>query len=151
MKTLFHRKTRKSSFLLIEIIISMALTMAFISTSVVFYKDIQKRSEENIVELQIPLIVEKCYFDVQETILKNFPQNVQVFSSEETLYTPLLYNSKGHLYRIPYTYHVVVKKVARQDTTNLRQCLADVTLELFPNDASKQMSYQRTLYIEEYS
>ncbi|AAP05683.1 hypothetical protein [Chlamydia caviae] len=127
-----RKKRVKRSFLLIEVLLSLSLVCLVLMPCIHFYSGVRRSIEDDIVNLQLPAVIDNCFFAVEdnmrEQMLKgNFP------TSGSGELSCVVYTSQGKGIRIPYVYSVDIRKGMRIEANIVKACFADVVIEIFPN------------------
>ncbi|AEB41236.1 membrane protein [Chlamydia pecorum] len=135
----------KRSFFLVEILMAISLTCVVLLPCIQFYSGVRKSFEENILLLQLPATIDSCFFAIEEDMRMQMLAGEFPSSGSGTLSSPM-YTSLGKEILVPYAYKADIRKGVRMDNNIVKVCLADVSVELFPNQ--KHMVFvQRSLCV----
>ncbi|BAE80842.1 conserved hypothetical protein [Chlamydia felis Fe/C-56] len=142
---LLRKKKSKRSFLLIEVLMSLSLVCLVLMPCLRFYCGVRRSIEEDIINLQLPAVIDNCFFAVEdsmrEQMLKgNFP------TSGTGELSSVVYTSQGNGIRVPYVYSIDIRKGMRVEANIVKACFADVAIEIFPNQ-KYTTSVQRSLCV----
>ncbi|WP_174222238.1 type II secretion system protein [Chlamydia poikilotherma] len=140
-----HKKRSKRSFLLIEVLLSLSLVCLVLMPCIRFYCGVRRSFEDDIVNLQLPAVIDNCFFAVEDSMREqmlngNFPKP----GSGEL--SCVVYTSRGNKIPIPYVYSIDIRKGVRIEANIVKACFADVVIEIFPNQ-KYTTSVQRSLCV----
>ncbi|SYX09403.1 hypothetical protein C834K_0972 [Chlamydia poikilotherma] len=110
-----------------------------------FYCGVRRSFEDDIVNLQLPAVIDNCFFAVEDSMREqmlngNFPKP----GSGEL--SCVVYTSRGNKIPIPYVYSIDIRKGVRIEANIVKACFADVVIEIFPNQ-KYTTSVQRSLCV----
>lgn len=137
---------RKRSFLLMEVLLSLSLLCTVLIPSVVFYTRINRSFEGDIFRLQLPALVDHCFFAVEDTIFQQMEMGTFSLQGEGELTDVYLYTSRGEPIKVPYTYTIAIRQEKR-DAEGLLLCSLDATVDIFPGQ-KQGATVQRCLCLE---
>ncbi|WP_100934302.1 hypothetical protein [Candidatus Chlamydia corallus] len=139
------RRKIKRGFLLVEVLMALSLVCAVLMPCIRFYYALHRSFEEDIFNVQLPALIDHCFLSVEEKMREQMAQGT-VLASGMGQTVSLGYTSQGVGYRIPYGYSVDIRQEVRGDNLKMKVCLADVVVELFP-DQKQAVSVQRCLCV----
>ncbi|MEF9519627.1 type II secretion system protein [Chlamydia crocodili] len=127
-----HKKRSKRNFLLIEVLLSLSLVCLVLMPCIRFYCGVRRSFEDDIVNLQLPAVIDNCFFAVEDSMREqmlngNFP------TSGSGELSCVVYTSRGNEIRVPYVYSMDIRKGVRIEANIVKACFADVVIEIFPN------------------
>lgn len=121
----------KRSFLIVEILMSLSLSSLVLVSAIYFYASFRKTTEEHLVALQLPAIVDACFISIEADLKQQAQQGGQ-FVSKEGQSPSYIYTSKGQKYLPRYSYFVQILKDANQSANckKVYLLLLDMHLQL---------------------
>lgn len=139
-----HKKRDKRSFLLVEVLTALFLICVVLTPCIRFYHSIHRSIEEEVINLQLPIVIDNCFFAIEDAMREQMLDGVFPSSGiGELMYT--ITTSQGNTMPVPYTYSIDIRKGVRGDSS-IRACFADVVLEIFPNHRHATVA-QRSLCV----
>ncbi|WP_420808675.1 type II secretion system protein [Chlamydia serpentis] len=124
---------------------ALSLVCIVLMPCVRFYYAVHRSFEEDIFNLQLPAIIDSCFLSVEEKMREQMATGTILSSGRENA-IPQAYTSQGVGYHIPYGYSINIRKEVHGDSLKAKICLADVVVELFP-DQKQAVSVQRCLCV----
>ncbi|WP_236558922.1 type II secretion system protein [Chlamydia sp. 17-3921] len=112
---------------------AMSLVCLVLIPCIQFYSRNRKFFEENIQSLQLPSIIDNCFFSIEKQMQKQMLAGEFPSSGSGLLASTFLYTSSGKKISIPYHYEVDVRKGVRVENNIVKACLVDVAVEIFPD------------------
>ncbi|ANH78619.1 type II secretion system protein [Candidatus Chlamydia sanziniae] len=124
---------------------ALSLVCIVLMPCIRFYYNMHRSFEDDIFNLQLPSIIDNCFFAVEEKMHKQMEEGEFPSSGVGgTLF--VAYTSRGNPYPIPYSYSIDIRKGMRVENNTVKACLADVVIELFPNQ-KQAVSVQRCMCV----
>lgn len=122
---------------------SLSLTSIVFISAIYFYASFRKTTEENIINLQLPAIIDACFIAIEDTLKQQACQGIDLTSRRAVL-PNLIYGSNGRAFSPKYTYSVQVLQEMNKSVDGHRAYLliVDMVLELGSNNT---ISEQRSL------
>lgn len=122
------RRGKKRRFLLVEVLAALSLLSIVLLPCVRFYCGLHSRIAEDILDLQLPHVIDNCFFAIEDRIREQIAEgsSLSYVGQGELPYTISTY--RGRPLVVSYRYLLSLRKPLREDV-----CLVDVTVEVFPN------------------
>ncbi|MDY4960817.1 MAG: type II secretion system protein [Chlamydia suis] len=138
---------RKRCFLLVEVLLSLSLLCTVLLPSVFFYTRLTHSFERDIFRLQLPALIDLCFFAVEDQLLRQMEVGTFSLQGEGELEGVYLYTSQGEAIKVPYNYIITPRQEKRNAEGLLLLCSVDVTVDIFPGQ-KKGATVQRCLCLE---
>ena len=104
---------RKRCFLLVEVLLSLSLLCTVLLPSVFFYTRLTHSFERDIFRLQLPALIDHCFFAVEDQLLRQMEVGTFSLQGEGELEGVYLYTSQGETIRVPYNYIITPRQEKR--------------------------------------
>lgn len=108
---------------------SLSLTSIVLVSAMYFYASFRKTSEENIINLQLPAIVDACFISIEDKLKKQASQGEELTGDRDVL-SSFVYTSKGFVYSPVYSYSIQLLQENRVDNHRSYLLIVYMTLAL---------------------
>ncbi|AHK63578.1 hypothetical protein BOKEGFJH_00701 [Chlamydia avium] len=139
-----RKQQHKRSFLLVEVLTALSLICIVLTPCIRFYYGIHRSIEDEIISLQLPAVIDNCFFAIEDAMREQMLNGIFPSSGSGEL-TCTIATSQGKSLQVPYTYSIDIRKGMRGDSC-IKACFADVLVEVFPNHRHT-MLIQRSLCV----
>ncbi|EPP34797.1 putative inner membrane protein [Chlamydia ibidis] len=124
---------------------ALSLVCAVLVPCIRFYCSLHRSLEDDILNLQLPPIIDTCFFAVEKN-MRDQMRNGDLPCQGEGYLGSYLYTSQGNILKVSYTYTVNIRKAVRNESRQVNACFADVEIHLFAG-SRQTISIERSVCV----